>query len=179
MKSALTLFSLGVIAISFTSCDKDDDGNTSTNNDTTILFAQEDQVGRPAINTVFVPSAQKDNFNTSIPSQQGAMFQSTFQSTLMALNPGYTTNLLGLDAAAFTGVLASDVLTVSLDGKTTFYDGTNVLTGRALDDDVVDVEFILVFGGPDATQNPGLTSDNVSQNDKAFLSSFPYLAAPF
>jgi hypothetical protein len=26
--------------------------------------------------------------------------------------------------------------------------------------------------------NPGLTDDHVDQNDKSFLSSFPYLATP-
>ena len=184
MKSIIRPLSLLVliagVVVSSTSCSDDkDDVNTSGNTNASIMFAQEDQVGRPAINTVFVDADKKDAFNTSIPSEQGAMFQSSFEARLMALNAGYTTNLLGLDAASFTGVLATDVLSVSLDGTTTFYDGTNVLTGRALADDVVDVEFILVFGGPNATLNPGLTSDNVDQNDKAFLSTFPYLAAPF
>ncbi|MEO1438064.1 MAG: DUF4331 family protein, partial [Bacteroidota bacterium] len=113
------------------------------------------------------------------PSDQGAAFQSEFETTLTTLNPGYTTNLLGLNAGDFTGVLASDVLTVSTTGTTTFFDGTNVLTGRALADDVIDVELILIFGGPDATANPGLTSDNVDANDKPFLNSFPYLATPW
>lgn len=173
-----SLLVLAAFSLSMASCNKDDDDDTSTS-PAAILFSQEDQVGRPAINTVFVATDQKDNFNVTIPSQQGSMYQSSFESRLLALNAAYSTNLLGLDASTFTTVLATDVLTVSLDGPTTFYDGTNVLTGRALADDVVDVEFILVFGGPDATQNPGLTSDNVDQNDKAFLNSFPYLAAPF
>lgn len=167
--------------ISFNSCEKDedDDDATTTTTTTKVLFTQEDQMGRPAINTVFVSPSQKDNFNLTIPSLQGSMFQAAFEARLLALNAGYTTNILTLDATTFTSVLATDVLTVSLDGPTTFYDGTNVLTGRALADDVVDVEFILVFGGPDASANPGLTSDNVGQNDKPFLGTFPYLAAPF
>jgi hypothetical protein len=53
-----------------------------------------------------------------------------------------------------------------------------VLTGRALADDVIDVELLLLFGGPAGTSNPGLTKDNVNSNDKAFLSVFPYLATP-
>lgn len=167
-----------LLMISTNSCDKDDDDDAGTTT-SAVLFTQEDQVGRPAINTVFVASDQKDNFNVTIPSLQGAQFQSSFEARLLALNTGYTTNLLTLDANSFTTVLATDVLGVSLDGPTTFYDGTNVLTGRTLVDDVVDVEFILVFGGPNATDNPGLTSDNVGQNDKPFLSTFPYLAAPF
>lgn len=170
---------LFALLLSVASCDKDDDDDSTTTSPSAILFSQEDQVGRPAINTVFVASDQKDGFNTSIPSQQGATYQTAFENKLLALNAGYTTNLLGLDASAFTTVLATDVLTVSLTGTTTFFDGTNVLTGRALGDDVVDVEFTLVFGGPNGTDNPGLTSDKVAANDKAFSSTFPYLASPF
>ena len=135
-------------------------------------------MARPAINTVFVSAADKDVFNTTIPSMMGAAFNAKFKARLLALNPGYTTNLLGLNADQFTGVLSTDVLNVSMTAPTTFYDGTNVLTGRALADDVIDVELILIFGGPTATANPGLTSDHVNANDKAFLPSFPYLATP-
>ena len=163
-------------AILMSSCKKDD--NDMDPVATVAMYEQEDQMGRPAINTVFVASADKDDFNTKVPSAQGAAYASKFNTNLLALNPGYTTNLLGLDAATFTSVLASDVLTVSTTGTTTFYDGTSVLTGRALADDVITVELILIFGGPTATQNPSLTDDHVDANDKVFLSSFPYLATP-
>ena len=36
---------------------------------------------------------------------------------------------------------------------------------------------ILIFGGPTNALNPGLTSDNVGANDKAFAATFPYLAS--
>ena len=141
-------------------------------------YVQQDQMARPAINTVFIGSgAPKDAFNAAIPSAMGAAYQGIFQSRLLALNPDYTTNLLGLSATAFTGVLATDVLTVAKTGPTTFYNGTQVLTGRALADDVIDVELILIFGGPNATEKPGLTSDHVNTNDKTFSTSFPYLAS--
>lgn len=166
----------------FVGCSNDDDPIVIPP-DATIDFSgtytQQDQMGRPAINTVFVSSGNKDAFNTTTPSAMGASFQSAFQTQLLALNSGYTTNLLGLNAAAFTGVLATDVLNVKTTGTTTFYDGTNVLTGRALADDVIDVELILIFGGPTNSQNAALTSDHVDANDKAFLTSFPYLASPW
>lgn len=154
----------------------DDDGDEKMK--AVIRYEQEDQFGRPAINTVFVSTEEKDDFNHTTPGMQGAAFAGKFEEKLLALNPGYTTNLLGLDASSFSTVLATDVLTVSLDGPTTFYDGTNVLTGRRLEDDVITVELILLFGGPDAIANPGLTDDNVDSNDKAFMASFPYLASP-
>lgn len=146
----------------------------------TVYYQQQDQMARPAINTVFVPvAADKDAFNTTLPSTMNAAFQAKFQSRLLALNAGYTTNALGQNAAQFTGLLATDVLGASTTGVTTFFDGVNVLTGRALADDVIDVELLLIFGGPTGASNPGLTKDNVNANDKAFLASFPYLASPF
>lgn len=165
-------------------CSNDDDSNDGpTGPDFTGTYVQQDQMGRPAVNTVFVSPGMKDAFNTTIPSQQGASFQSMFQTNLTALSPAYANpgdaNALGLDAATFTGLLATDVLNVSLDGTTTFYDGTNVLTGRALADDVITVELLLIFGGEDFMENPGLSNDNVDTNDKAFLTSFPYLASPW
>ena len=52
-------------------------------------FVQKDQMGRPAINTVFVNSDKKDAFNTTIPSEQGAAFQTMFETNLKALSPAY------------------------------------------------------------------------------------------
>jgi hypothetical protein len=169
------LFFLLTASLFFVSCENDDDMDMVLDD---AIYMQEDQMGRPAINTVFVSQADKDDFNTTTPSDQGAKYASKFESTLLALNAGYTTNALGWDAATFTGALATDVLTVSTTGTTTFFDGTNVLTGRQLADDVISVELLLIFGGPDGTENPQLTDDNVDGNDKAFLNTFPYLAAP-
>jgi hypothetical protein len=171
MKSIFYKIVIAVIAISgLTACDKKDDDIT--------YYQLQDQMARPAINTVFVDAAQKDVFNTTTPSAMGGLFSTKFKNKLLALNGDYTTNLLTLDATTFSGVLATDVLNVSTTAPTTFYDGTNVLTGRKLDDDVIDVELILIFGGPAGSSKPGLTSDHVNANDKAFLTSFPYLASP-
>jgi hypothetical protein len=175
IKSAAAAFTLIIL---FGACKKSTD-TTNVNLFAGITYQTEDQMARPAINTVFNLGADKDAFNTTIPSAMGAAFQSKFQARLLGLNAGYTTNALGLSAASFTGLLATDVLTVSTTGTTTFFDGTNVLTGRALADDVIDTELLLIFGGPAGTSNPGLTSDKVSVNDKAFLTSFPYLATPW
>jgi Domain of unknown function (DUF4331) len=160
-------------ALFFASCDKNDAPAA------TVYYQQADQMARPAINTVFVASAEKDAFNTTTPSSMGAAFQSKFQARLLALNPGYTTNALTQTAAQLTGLLATDVLNVSTTAPTTFFDGTNILTGRNLADDVIDVELLLLFGGPTGGSNPQLTKDNVNANDKAFSASFPYLATPF
>lgn len=178
---AIAVFSLFIM-----SCNNNDDNDATMApiaTDFSGSFAQKDQLGRPAVNTVFVSSASKDEFNVTVPSQQGAKFQSMFEANLTGLSPAYANtgdaNALGLDAATFTGLLATDVLNVSLDGTTTFYDGTNVLTGRALADDVITVELLLIFGGEDFSENPTLSNDNVDANDKDFSTSFPYLASPW
>ena len=161
------------LTVGITSCDKDNDDNF----DTSGTYTQNDQMARPAVNTVFVNAARKNEFNTTVPSAMNAAFNAQFQSVLTGF--GYTTNALGHDKATFAGILAADVLNVKTSGTTTFFDGTNVLTGRALADDVIDVELLLIFGGAAGTANPGLTKDNVNANDKPFLTTFPYLASPF
>tara|TARA_R110002073_G_scaffold40547_5_gene115318 strand:+ start:476904 stop:477464 length:561 start_codon:yes stop_codon:yes gene_type:complete len=178
------LFLLAGTLLVLTSCNDDDnDGMMNNKPDFSGTYAQADQMGRPAVNTVFINSNSKDAFNVTVPSQQSASFQAMIQTNLEGLSPAYgntgDTNALGLDASTFSGLLATDVLGVSTIGKTTFFDGTNVLTGRALADDVISVELLLIFGGEDGTENPGLTNDNVDANDKDFLTSFPYLASPW
>ena len=173
MKTIKLLSFLIAGTISFTACKKDKPVEAPA------VFEQQDQMARPAINTVFNGADDKQIFNTTTPSAMAGLFGTKFKNRLLALNPGYTTNALGLDATTFSSILVTDVINVSLTGKTTFFDGTNVLTGRALNDDVIDAELTLIFGGPTGGSNPGLTSDHVNANDKAFLSSFPYLATPF
>jgi hypothetical protein len=180
-KITYTIIGLFAFTLILSACKKDNNnGNSADPNTGEVFSVLGDQVGRPGISTVFVAAADKDNFNATIPSLMGPLYQAKFQTQLQAYNGGaYTTNLLGLTAAQFTGVLATDVLNVSTTGTTTYYDGTNVLTGRQLSDNVIDVSLILIFGGPNAMANPQLTSDHVPANDKPFLTSFPYEAAPW
>src|SRR5687768_4665911 len=102
-----SLLSGTLVLILVTGCDKDDAPSVKT------YYQTQDQMARPAINTVFVDAAEKDVFNTTTPSAQGAAFGAKFKSKLLSLNPKYTTNLLNLNADQFTGVLATDVLNVS------------------------------------------------------------------
>jgi len=172
----ITYFLLLAVGLTLASCDKKD-STTTDNFNTAGTYNQNDQMARPAINTVFVNAARKNEFNTTTPSTMNAAFNAQFQSVLTGF--GYTTNILGLDKTTFASVLVTDVLNVKMSGPTTFYDGTNVLTGRALADDVITTELILIFGGATGASNPGLRDDNVNANDKAFLPTFPFLAAPF
>lgn len=179
----LIAFTFLITIVAFSCSDDDDLPTGPTGPNFTGTYVQEDQMARPGVNTVFVTDGVEDSFNVTIPSQQNAAFQTMFQNNLEGLSPAFNdptdTNALGLTSAQFTGLLATDVLNVSLDGTTTFFDGTNVLTGRTLADDVITVELLLIFGGEDFTENPSLSDDNVDANDKPFLSSFPYLASPW
>ena len=186
MKNIKIIYGCILTALLLFNCSKNDiPGNgqgTANNPNLSGTYVQEDQMARPAVNTVFVSSASKDDFNTTTPSNQSAAFQGMFETNLLALSPAYADgglNALGQDATAFTTLLATDVLNVSLEGTTTFYDGTNLLTGRALADDVITVELLLIFGGDDFSENPTLSDDHVDGNDKLFLTSFPYLASPW
>jgi hypothetical protein len=167
----LSIVLLAAISFLATSCDKDDDMPADTF-DTSGTYMQNDQMARPAINTVFVNSARKNEFNTTTPSAMNAAFNAQFQSVLTAF--GYTTNILGYDKATFATILATDVLNVGMSGATTF--GT--LKGRRLEDDVITTELTLIFGGATGTSNPGLNDDHVDNNDKTFLTTFPFLASP-
>ena len=169
----LSILSVMAILLFTTSCKKDNPVDTF---DISGTFTQADQMARPAINTVFVNSTRKNEFTTIIPTQMNTAFNAQFQSVLTGF--GYTSNALGMDKPTFAGVLVTDVLNVKMNGTTTFFDGVNVLTGRALVDDVIDTELLLIFGGPMGTANAGLTKDNVNGNDKPFLTIFPFLANP-
>lgn len=196
MKNSNIFIAVALMGLVWTSCEREDNSTLepydlslngqAENGVFKGTWEQEDQMGRPAVNTVFVSSGSKDLFNVTVPSEQFGAFQPMFQANLMALSPAFNnesdTNVLGQNAEAFSGLLATDVLNVSLDGTTTFFDGVNLLTGRALADDVITVELILIFGGEDGINNPefpGLTDDHVDANDKAFLATFPYLASPW
>ncbi len=160
-------------------------------------YRQEDIMGRPGINTVFSGSGTvKDMYNTSLVTERSS-YQPIFQNTLEAYHDvygdalgvslDYEANILGLDAATFTTVLAQfDALQVAPNAQTTYFDPNTgiALTGRTLADDVIDISLILMFGGNDGARfdgnngTPQLTSDGVGPGDRDFGLPFPYLETP-
>ena len=162
-------------------------------------YVQEDIMGRPAITTAFGGSDDvKNSFNISVVSKRNdtilypSSFQRTFEETLelyhdvygdaLGVDLDYETNILGLDAPTFTAVLAHfDALQVAPNAPTTYFDVTNVLTGRTLGDDVIDISLTLMFGGTTGTRfdgnngTPQLTSDGVDVGDRDLTLPFPYM----
>jgi hypothetical protein len=141
-----------------------------------------DQMGRPAINTVFntklvdANSGQtKNRFNTTPPSQQrtafGGLFRTNAIATLTNINAALKTGCPDWDvttAGVIADVLLPDVITYNV---TTPADGT-ALNGRALADDVIDAELGI-------TTNGCVTSDGVdAHTDYLNPPVFPYLGVP-
>lgn len=117
-----------------------------------------DRMGRPAINTVFIPADQKDNFNATKPSSDVSAWKPTVVAKLEAL--GRTP----ADADTLANALLPDILTFDTGQAFAF------LNGRALANDVIDAELQLITGNNAAT-------DNVA-NDSTFLTALPFLGAP-
>ena len=157
-------------------------GTTSFWNGSSWVAA--DQMGRPAINTVFNTSlvdgaagTTKNQFNTTPPSQQATAFGGKFRTNIITTLTNIN-QVLGTDdafgctdydvptAEFLAGVLLPDLLTYDV---TTSANG-EALNGRALDDDVIDAELGI-------TTNGCVTSDGVDAHTD-YLSTFPYLGAP-
>ncbi len=124
---------------------------------TTVDGVQIDRTGRPAINTVLIPSDRKDEFNATSPADDPALFGDDVRATITALSGDADF------AAVLTGILLPDVLTFDTANSAGF------LNGRQLADDVIDAELDLLTQG-------ALTGDGVDANDVGFQDTFPYLA---
>jgi hypothetical protein len=120
---------------------------------------QLDQIGRPAINTVFNNDNEnkfdRELFNRAQPAEQVNLgFRDHVEDVLTALGAA--------DPAGLSAVLIADVMTYEVGNTAGF------LNGRRLDDDVIDAELSLVTDG-------GLTSDCIA-HDSATTDTWPYLA---
>jgi hypothetical protein len=149
---------------------------------TTMGGKQIDRMGRPAINTVFLPNnpfpgeqkdqvpSKKSTFNKAQPKNDQSAFRGEVVNTLKVL---FSLNDAAGDDKAddqkqidgIADILLPDVLTFDTAKSDGF------LNGRKLADDVIDAELGLVTEGT-------VKTDCVSKNDRAFWPSFPYLAAP-
>ena len=96
--------------------------------------------------------------------------------------------ILGFDVTAeiLTTVLATDVLEVAPDAQTVYFDGSVPigLTGRTLQDDVIDISLILLFGGREGARFngenglPQLVTDGANLTAENITTTFPYIGAP-
>jgi Domain of unknown function (DUF4331) len=142
-----------------------------------------DQMGRPAINTVFNPAADKDLFNRTPPSRQATAYDGKFRKNVINGLKFFSSldtegAYANAQAAALAGVLIPDVLVYSRSSSL-----PAPLNGRALADDVIDVELNVTTGGdplglfPDRDANGAVPGDGVGPHTD-YLSRFPYLGKP-
>jgi hypothetical protein len=142
-----------------------------------------DQMGRPAINTVFNPTADKNLFNRTPPSRQATASNGKFRTNVInGLKFFSSLDSEGAysdaQAAALASVLIPDVLVYSRSSSL-----PAPLNGRALADDVIDVELNVTTGGDplglfaDRDATGAVPGDGVGPHTD-YLSRFPYLGKP-
>jgi hypothetical protein len=147
------------------------------------VFTQRERLGNPLVSEVMIRKARHHAHNTGTPATDVGEFTDDLT--------GFMTQVAGRDAAyasAIAGALLPDVL-VTYPKRDNVNPATQVFWlswafggygGRRLTDDVVDIGLGALFGsllGNTNNVTPGLTTDNVSANDVAFGSAFPYLVA--
>jgi Domain of unknown function (DUF4331) len=165
-------------------------------------FVQVSRLGNPLVNEVVIPLGQKDHFNATQPSDDAKLYGQ------YVLNPelAHVMNLLfhvnapehnrtDIIQALLTGIpgktqigknpVPADTLKINLGVPPSANPNSlGVLggdlqgfpDGRRLTDDVVDISLRVVAGALKGNNVP--LGDGVDANDKPFLSSFPYVAAP-
>lgn len=147
---------------------------TTTAPNTSGVWQQVDRMGRPAINTVvnsvFVlgddSTATKQLFNSRQPVNDKQLVPLAVNALKAFSALGGADNVYTDEqATAIANLLLPDVL--SYDTTTT---AAGPLNGRALADDVMDIELGIVTNG-------AVTSDNVGPHDD-YLTVFPYLGTP-
>jgi Domain of unknown function (DUF4331) len=167
-------------------------------------YVQVSRLGNPLVNEVVIPLGKKDQFNRTTPDEDAARYgkfvlQPELAAILNALfNVGAPeTDRTDIVQALLQGIPdlnqhsgkhagdAVDTLKLNLGVPPTEDpdrfgviggDNAGFPNGRRLEDDVVDIELQVVAGI--LVDNPVALGDGVDKNDKPFLSSFPYLAAP-
>jgi len=141
-------------------------------------FIPDDRMGRPAINTVFNHSVDKNKFNNIEPSDDttatlmtdpSKTYLQSFVETIKALSAlGATIGGKGAydlaTATAIADILLPDILTYNYSNTGGF------LNGRKLTDDVINAELGLLTNGSTLTDDASAHTD--------LLPRFPYLGTP-
>jgi hypothetical protein len=154
------------------------------------MYTREDAMGMPAVSTALIPTAMKDSYQQMTPDT--ASFAPAALMTLAGLHMALDDDLTGLSltpcvAAAcatqrvggVSGPMVSELVipdTLKIDTGM----AAGFPNGRMLPDQVIDITLAVIL--LDMTvHNPGTLAGvpvNPDENDVAYLTEFPYLAAP-
>ncbi len=162
------------------------------------------------MHNVTIPSMMQETFQEDFEAQlEGLHDAYAIALGFTAADVDYENNILGdilngaepssasnpniVSATVLTTVLSNDVLEVAPNAPTTYFtagagapsfDGAIGFTGRKLQDDVIDISLILLFGGETGARFngeggfPQLVTDGVSLTADNITTSFPYIGAP-
>jgi hypothetical protein len=165
-------------------------------------FVQVSRLGNPLVNEVVIPLGKKDQFNRTTPDKDAALYGKYVLNPELAavMNALFHVNapehnrtdivtalLTGIPGATAIGKhpAAADTLKINLGVPPSSNpnrfgvlggDNAGFPDGRRLGDDVVDISLRVVAGYLKGNKVP--LGDGVDQNDKPFLSTFPYVGAP-
>jgi len=167
-------------------------------------WVQVSRLGNPLVNEVVIPLGMKDRFNRTTPDRDAELYGQFVTEPELAkvLNALFgvnapETNRTDIVQAVLQGIpglnqhkgkfagTPVDTLKLNLgvpatDSPNRFGviggDNAGYPNGRRLEDDVVDIDLEVIAGI--LVDNPVPVGDGVDENDKPFLSQFPYLAAP-
>jgi len=174
------------------------DDNTGTSPNPNRTYNQVQRLGNPLVSEVLLNKRSHPTHGSIGPDQDLALLAPEIFSNLVIGSP---TSFAGRDTA-YVNVLASvllpDMLIVQTDKDPATASWLNWVGvpplangwgGRRLDDDVVDLALLAVFGDPFGADpshtTPSLTTDNVpcgncasGREPNKFTTTFPYLATP-
>jgi hypothetical protein len=167
-------------------------------------WVQVSRLGEPLVNEVVIPLGKKDQFNRTTPDKDAALYGKYVVKPELAaiLNALFDINapeddrtdivqaLLqgipdlnqhkGIEGPPAVDTIKLNLGTPPVDAEDRFGviggDTAGFPNGRRLADDVVDIELQVVAGFLKDNKVP--LGDGVDQNDKPFLTTFPYLALP-
>ena len=167
-----------LVLIALAGACNDDGGNDITGMQNDRVYVQVERLGNPLVSEVFLAKRNHGFHNAGKPSTDVANHATELKA--------FVTTVAGRDqsvANTLASVLLPDMLIVQTDKPANTagwltWALANGYGGRKLTDDVVDAGLAALFGSLLSPTNvsPGLATDNVSQNDKPFGATFPYLA---
>ena len=184
---ALVVFALAAVACTdsqkLTGPNADVTARTANNPITQIVYEQVDFLGNPLVSEVTIVKANHDSYNKTQPYNTATFRPQTEAFVTSFGRPQALATTLG-------SVLYPDVLVVDPTKNPSTAGWLSWALaggwgGRKLTDDVVDVGLTAIFSTFLSNESSAfcapfmlpLCTDNVGNNDKPFMSTFPYLAA--